>query len=111
MKRKNKHCMERKKGRSGSNRMILINSNVNNRKILIHSNGSKSFKKQHTNKLYCFANRRSLDESRDSMDEKFLLKKIEVTRFIGRFFPLTTLEGQSKEWVNINRKYYFKSYK
>ena len=38
MKRKNKHCMERKKGLSGSNRIILIHSNV-----------SKFFKKKHTN--------------------------------------------------------------
>ena len=29
MKRKDKHGMERKKGRSGSNRKILIHSNVN----------------------------------------------------------------------------------
>ena len=45
MERKNKHCMERKKGRSGSNRMILIHLNVNNRMILIHLNVSKFFKK------------------------------------------------------------------
>ena len=30
MKRKNKHCIERKKGCSGRNRMILIHSNVSN---------------------------------------------------------------------------------
>ena len=71
-KRKNKHCMERKKVRSGSNPMILIHSNV-----------SKFLKKLHTNMLYCFANRISLDESNNSMNEKFFLKKIEVTRFIG----------------------------
>ena len=28
-----------------------------------------------------------------SMDEKFFLKKVEVTRLIGRFFPLTAIEG------------------
>ena len=72
MNRKNKHCIESKKGRSESNRMILINSNV-----------SKFFKKQHTNALYYFENRRSLDESSKSMDEKLFLRKIEVTRFIG----------------------------
>ena len=70
MKRKNKHCMQRKNGRSGSNRMILIYLNVSNRIILFQSNVSKFFKKQHTNTLYCFANRRSLDESSNRMDEK-----------------------------------------
>ena len=45
------------------------------------------------------------------MDEKLFLKKIEVTKVIGRLFPLTTIEGQSKEWVNINREYFLKSYK
>ena len=66
MKRNNKHYMERKKGRSGSNRIILI-----------HSNASKFFKEQHTNTLYCFANRCNLDESSNSIDEKFFLKKIQ----------------------------------
>ena len=51
--------------------------------------------------MHCSANRRSFDES--SMNEKFYLKKIEVTRFILRFFPLITIEKQSKEWVSINR--------
>ena len=55
--------------------------------------------------LYCFAN--SMGESSNSMDEKIFLKKItsykKVTRCIGRMFPLATMEGQSKEWVNINR--------
>ena len=74
MERKNKHCMERRKGRSGSNRMILIHSNVSNQMTLIHSNVSKVF-----NTLYFFANRRSLNDSSNSMDEKFFLKKIEVT--------------------------------
>ena len=32
--------MERKKGRSGNNRIILIHSNVSNRITLVHSNGS-----------------------------------------------------------------------
>ena len=82
--------------------MILIHSTVSTRMILIHSNVSKFFKKQH-NKVYCFANRRSLDESSNSMDEKFFPKKIEVRRFFGRLLPLTTIKGQSKEWVNINR--------
>ena len=78
MERKN-NCMERKKGRSGSNRMILIHSSVSYQMMLIHSNVSKSFKKQHTNTLYCFANRRNLDESSNIINEKFFLKKIEVT--------------------------------
>ena len=82
-----------KEARSGSNQIILIHSNVSN--IL---------KKQCTKTLYCFANRRSLDESSNSMDEKLFLKKIEVSRFVGGLFPLTTMEGQSKEWVNINRE-------
>ena len=43
--------------------------------------------------------------------DKVFLKKLEVTRFIGRLFSLTTIEGQSKEWVNINREYFRKSYK
>ena len=89
--------MERKKGRSGSNRMILVHSNVSNQMILIHSNVRKFFKKQHSNSLYCFANRRSLDEGSNSMDNKFSLKKIEVTRFIAKLFPLATIEGQLKE--------------
>ena len=38
------------------------------------------------------------------MDEKLFLKKIEVSRFVGRLFPLNTMEEQSKEWVNINRE-------
>ena len=37
------------------------------------------------------------------MDERFFLNKIEVTRFIGRLFPLTSIERQSKEWVNISQ--------
>ena len=78
--------------------MILINSNVN-----------KFFIKQHSNTLHCFPNRRSLDESSSSMDKKFFLKKIEVTRFIARLFHLTTIEGQSKE-ESINRVHFFKSY-
>ena len=80
MRRKN--CLETKKRRSGSNR-ILFHSNVSNRMILIHSNVSKSFKKQRNNTLYCFANRSSLDKNSDNMDEKFFLKKIEVARFFG----------------------------
>ena len=71
--------MERKKGRSGSSRIILIHSNVSNQMMmLIHSNVSKFFKKQHTNSLYCFAKSRSLDESSNSTDEKFFLKGIEI---------------------------------
>ena len=66
MERKNKHCMERRKGRPGSNQMILIHSNVSNQMMLIHSNVSKVF-----NTLYFFANRRSLNDSSNSMDEKF----------------------------------------
>ena len=89
--------------------MILIHSNVSNRMILIDLIVSKFFKKQHTNTLYRFTNRRSLDESSNSMDEKFFLKKMQVTRCIGRLFPLITIEEQSKDWVNINREYCFKS--
>ena len=55
--------------------------------------------------LYWFAN--SMGESSNSMDEKIFLKKIKVTRCIGRLFPSATMEGQSKEWVNINREYFF----
>ena len=88
-------CKE-KKGRWESNPMMLLYSNESNRMILIHSNISKFFKKQHTNTLCCFANRRSLEECSKSMDEKFFLKKIEVTRFIGRLFTWTTIEGQSE---------------
>ena len=36
MKIKNKYCMERKKGRSGSNQMILIHSNIGISVILVH---------------------------------------------------------------------------
>ena len=76
-----------KKGRSESNR-ILIYSNVSTRMISIQSNMRRFFKKQHTNTLYCLANRRSLGESSDSMNDNFFLKKIEVTRLIRRFSPL-----------------------
>ena len=62
MKRKNKHCMKRKKQRSGCNRMIFIHSNV-----------CKFFKKQHTVMLYSFANRCTLDQSTNSMNKKFFL--------------------------------------
>ena len=58
--------------------------------ILIPLNASKFFKKQHANTLYCFAKRRILDESSNSMDEKIFLTKIEVTIFIGRLFPWPT---------------------
>ena len=73
--------------------MILTHWNVSNQMLLIHSNVSKFFKKQHTNTFYCCVNRRSLHKSSNSMDEKFFLKKIEVTRFT-RF-----------------QEYFFKSYK
>ena len=33
------------------------------------------------------------------MDERFFLNKIEVTRM----FPLTSIEEQSKEWINISQ--------
>ena len=59
--------------------MILIHPNVSNRIMLIHSSVNKFFKKQNTNMLHCFVNRRSSDESSDSMDKKSFLKKIEVT--------------------------------
>ena len=42
---------KKKKGRSGSNRKILIHSNVSDQMILIHSNVSKFFKKQNSNTL------------------------------------------------------------
>ena len=76
--------------------MLLIHSNVSNR-IIIHSNVSKFFKKEHTATLYCFANECSLDGDSNSMDERFFLNKIEVTRM------LTSIEEQSKEWVNISQ--------
>ena len=98
MKRENKHCMERKKRSPVSNWMLLIHSNVSNR-IIIHSNVSKFLKKEHTATLYCFANECSLDGGSNSMDERFFLNKIEVTRM----FPLTWIEEQSKEWVNISQ--------
>ena len=64
--------MERKKECSRSNRMVSVYLNVR-----------KCFKKQHANKLQCFANRLSLDESSNNMDEKIFLKKIQFIRFIG----------------------------
>ena len=67
--------------------MILIHSNASNRMILIHSNVSKFFLKKDSNMLYCFANRRSLDEGSNGMEKRFFLKKIEVTRFIGNCSP------------------------
>ena len=76
--------------------MLLIHSNVSNR-IIIHSNVSKFLKKEHTATLYCFANECSLDGDSNSMDERFFLNKIEVTRM------LTSIEEQSKEWVNISQ--------
>ena len=54
---------ERKKGRSGSDRMILVHSNVR-----------KFFKKQRPDTLYCFASRHSLDENSNSTNEKFFSK-------------------------------------
>ena len=47
--------------------------------MFIHSNVSKFFKNNTLYTLYYFANRRSLDESSNNMDEKLFLKKIEVT--------------------------------
>ena len=44
MKRPYKYCMDRQKGRSRSNRMILINLNVSNRMKSIHSNVTKFLK-------------------------------------------------------------------
>ena len=61
--------------------------------ILIHSNARKFFKKQHTNTLYCFAIRLSLDDSSKSMDEKLFLKKIEVTAFIGILSLIRRMSG------------------
>ena len=71
--------MEIKKRRLGSNPLRFIHLNVSNEMMLTHSNVSKFLKKQHTNTLYCFASRRSLDKSSNSMNEKIFLKKIEVT--------------------------------
>ena len=76
--------------------MILIHSNVNNQMILTDSNVSKFCKNTLTR--FTVLQTRGLDESSNCMDKRFFLKKIEVTGFIGRFFPLTTLEGQSKEY-------------
>ena len=45
------------------------------------------------------------------MDESFFLKKTDVARFVERLFHLTTIEEQSKDWVNINPEYFSKSYK
>ena len=90
--------MERKKRSPGSNWMLLIHSNVSNW-IIIHSNVSKFLKKEHTATLYCFANECRLDGGSNIMDERFFLSKIEVTRM----FPLTSIEKQSKEWVNISQ--------
>ena len=42
--------------------------------ILVHSNVRKFFKKQRTDMLHCFASRHSLDESSNSMNEKFFSK-------------------------------------
>ena len=53
---KKNRCMERKKRHSGSNWLTFIHSKV-----------SKFLKKQHTNTLYCFANRRSLSERSNSI--------------------------------------------
>ena len=69
-----------------SNDVKLIHSNVSSQMLLIHSNVSKFFIKQH-----------SLGGNSNSMDGEGFLKKIEVTRFIGKLFPLTTIEEQSEE--------------
>ena len=45
------------------------------------------------------------------MDGEVFSKENKVTVFIGRLFDLTTIGGQSKEWVNVNREYFLKSYK
>ena len=45
MERKIKYCMERKEGYSGSNRMILIHSNISNQTMLIYSSVSKFLKR------------------------------------------------------------------
>ena len=68
---------------------MLIDLNI--RKFFLKQKNKKNI---HTHPLHCFANRRSLDESCTSVEENFFLEKIAVTRFIGRLFPLTTLEGQ-----------------
>ena len=76
------------KGRS-ENRIILIHSNVRK------SNDIDSFKCQKVNNtLQCTVFQTDVVWMRavNSMDEKFFLKKIEVTKFIGRLFP----SGQSK---------------
>ena len=58
--------------------------------VLIHSNVCKFFKK-HTNTLYCFSNRRSLDKSSDSMDEKFLSFAEYPQHWNFRYFYVTAL--------------------
>ena len=50
--------------------------------MLIHSNVNKFFKKQPTNTLYFFENRRSLDESSNSMDEKFFSKENRFNKYL-----------------------------
>ena len=70
-----------------------------------HLNVSKFFLK-HTNTLHCFANRCSLDESSNSIDETFFLKKIEVTsiyvfkKVVGKYASTRDLLS-SKEVIDI----------
>ena len=46
MERQHKHCMERKKRRSGSNPLRFIHLNVSNQMMLTHSNAGKFFLKK-----------------------------------------------------------------
>ena len=79
--------------------------------ILIDSNVSNFFKKQHSSTLYCLAKRRSLDGNNNSMDGEVFSNKNRSYNIYWEIVPLTTIDGQSKEWVNINRGYFLKSCK
>ena len=80
--------------------------------ILIHSNVSKYFQKQYTSTLYCFRNRRRLDGKSNNIDDLLKKKKkIVVVRFIGKLFPLITIEDQLEACIKINRDDFLKSYK
>ena len=66
--------------------------------LLIPLNASKFFKKQHANTLYCFAKRRILDESSNSMDEKNFSNENRSYNIYWEIVPLANIEGQSHEY-------------
>ena len=68
MKRKNKHYWKKKEDVQEVKKWIYL-FKYKYSMILIHLNVSTFFKKQHTDTLHNFANRRSLDESSNSMEE------------------------------------------